>query len=124
MVGLLSLDRGRYLAFLHLLLRMGAPQRGALCIGVTSLTHVKEVTKKTCQDVPSWISLSLPLCKADRGEKHICFLYISRHKSTRAAGEGSHRVSNIVERMGEGERSQFAKQIDAERQRGEPRLSR
>ena len=37
---------------------------GVPVLDVTSLTHVKEVTKKTCQDVPSWISLSVPRYKA------------------------------------------------------------
>ena len=55
-------------------------------LDVTSLPFRKEVTKKRNQDVPSWISLSLPLCKEEK-EKNIKFFTASlAAKLTRAAG--------------------------------------
>jgi hypothetical protein len=50
-------------------------------LDVTSLPFRKEVTKKRNQDVPSWISLSLPLCKESWGEKHIRSHFIARRKA-------------------------------------------
>ncbi|MBE6660193.1 MAG: hypothetical protein E7605_02185 [Ruminococcaceae bacterium] len=49
---------------------------------VHSLPRGKERTKKTRQDVPSWISLALPLFKEDRGEKHNSLFCISRQFAT------------------------------------------
>jgi hypothetical protein len=59
---------------------------GVPVLDVTSLPFRKEVTKKRNQDVPSWISLSLPLCKEEK-EKNIKFFTASlAAKLTRAAG--------------------------------------
>ena len=70
------------------------------------------------QDVPSWISLSVPLFMADKGEKHKNFLCIARHIATTSGRHGKQKLllscrdgrprpskksnSNIVERNGEG----------------------
>jgi len=42
---------------------------GVPAFDVTSLTHVKEVTKKTCQDVPSWISLGIAALQSGQRRK-------------------------------------------------------
>ena len=53
------------------------------CAGmdVHSLPRGKERTKKTRQDVPSWISLTVPLYKAGQGEKHKILKCIARRKA-------------------------------------------
>jgi hypothetical protein len=82
--------------------------RAARCAGVdvTSLTHVKEVTKKTCQDVPSWNSLgarandaSLSLCSCLREVLQIQILRSHFDTKCEQVGRGKCKMQNWTEQF-------------------------
>ena len=67
--------------------------RADLCrfLGVTSLTHVKEVTKKTCQDVSSWISLGIATLQSVTREIKCTFVVLCLNVSYHAWQVGTAR---------------------------------
>jgi hypothetical protein len=64
----------------------------------------KKWRKKRRSDVPSEASLSLPLCKENRGEKYIRFHCIARRKANTS---GRRKKQNILLKWGADNKSKF-----------------
>ena len=81
---------GDKLIFLQLRSRIGAPQRGALCVYVTSCRSTRS-NQETSQRLPPLETAPLPLCKERLGEKHKGFSCIARRKANTSGRRGKQK---------------------------------